>query len=411
MDKLTDEQLSVFKNLEKGNNVYLRGSAGTGKTYTIICLKEWAKRRYIRVGITAMTGCAALLINGSTLHSFLGIGLASKTAEELAQNTLGRRAFFVKKLKAVKMLVIDEVSMLDKTLFEKISKYLQIIRKLEAPFGGIQVVLCGDFCQLPPVKGEYCFKSDLWNELNLKECYLTKSFRQANDSTFQNLLESIREGKLSNENCDLLYKLQQTEFKYGIEPTKLYPLCANIDQINENNFNKLIKMGNKEMTYKTSISELAKKDPIWVEQQKIPEKIHLCVGCQVFVTHNISVDTGLVNGTRGVIKELTESSVIICKTNGVDQVVPFHSVCHEDDKENIWIEFMPLRLAFALTIHKSQGMTLDAIEIDLGKNIFEYGQAYTAISRAKNLSSIRLIHFDNNVFKTHSDVLKLYNKS
>jgi ATP-dependent exoDNAse (exonuclease V) alpha subunit len=410
MDTLTTEQKNVIKFLQNKKNIYLRGAAGTGKTYTIVCVKQWALERNIKIGITAMTGCASLLISGSTLHSFLGIGLASKSAEELASFTSSKRKFIATKLKKLQLLVIDEISMLDKTLFEKISQYLKLLRNNDLPFGGVQLLLCGDFCQLPPVNGKYCFNSELWDILNLQECYLTKSFRQSGDSTFQNLLESIRQCSLKPEDIEILNKLQKTEFKFGIKPTKLYPLCANIDEINEYYYQKLIKSGESNYTYNRYISDLAKNDLIWVEKQNIPDTNKLSVGCQVFVTHNVSIDDKIVNGTRGVIVQLSEINATIRKTDGELYTVSLHTVRHEDH-EDIWIQFMPLRLAFALTIHKSQGMTLDAIEIDLGKNIFEYGQAYTAISRAKNLDSIRLVHFDPKAFKTHGDVLKFYSKS
>jgi ATP-dependent DNA helicase PIF1 len=145
----------------------------------------------------------------------------------------------------------------------------------------------------------------------------------------------------------------------------------------------------------------------WFYKLDVPESIDLCVGCQVYVTHNITIECGIVNGTRGVIISMDERSVTIQKTDGIYYTVSMYRMM-EDENEKVWVEFMPLRLAFALTIHKSQGMTLDAIEIDLGENIFEYGQAYTAISRAKTLDSIRIVHFNPKAIKTHLLVRQFY---
>jgi len=407
MTGLTDEQLHVFECVKGGQNIYLRGAAGTGKSYTIRCLKEWAYENNINIGITAMTGCAALLIDGSTLHSFLGIGLADKTAEELAHFTKTKRKNLIKTMKEVRYLVIDEVSMLDKRLFEKISEYLSIIRGNANPFGNIKLILCGDFCQLPPVNGSYCFTSDLWKELHLEECVLTKSFRQHKDETFQKLLENLRKGKMTLETCKILESLKDTTFYQGIKPTKLYPLCSNIDDINAHYLNKFIQKGNQQHTYVPLVSESAKRDSKWIYKQNIPEKNQLCVGCQIYITHNVSFDSQIVNGTRGVITKLSENAVTILRTDGTTCTIAPYTIEHDEIKA-ITITFMPIKLAFALTIHKSQGMTLDAIQIDLGENIFEYGQAYTAISRAKDLQSIKVVSFDPKAFKTHRDVKKFY---
>lgn len=407
MDSLTDEQLLVFKFIKEGKHIYLRGAAGTGKTYTIQHLKQWLQGHNKNIGITAMTGCAALLIQGSTLHSFLGIGLANKTASELAAANAVNKKKIIKRLIQLNVLVIDEVSMLDKDLFEKISDYLKIIRKNDKPFGGVQLVLCGDFCQLPPVKGTYCFMSNLWKELSLQECCLTKSFRHHKDGVFRDLLESMRVGQLTEKHIELLNQLQQTKFNYGIKPTRLYPLCSNIEEINQHYFKKLLKKQALNFTYRRTMSEIPVKSMDWFYKLDVPESIHLCVGSQVYVTHNINMESGIVNGTRGVITSMDERSVTIQKTDGIYYTVSMYRMM-EDENELVWVEFMPLRLAFALTIHKSQGMTLDAIEIDLGENIFEYGQAYTAISRAKTLDSIRIVHFNPKAIKTHSLVRQFY---
>lgn len=405
MDTLTSEQQSLFTALENGHSVYLRGDAGTGKTYTLQCLHEWAILHHKKVHLSAMTGCAAQLFQGTTVHSFLGIGLASKTAEELAQWVLTRKRKLVKQLKQVDIWVIDEISMMDKILFETISEFLKILRKNPKAFGDIQLVLCGDFAQLPPVKGTYCFMSPLWNELQLTHIHLTESFRHDSDPSFQQLLTGIRSGKITQKQYQQLESLKSTTFPYGIQPTRLYPLCSNIEEINQHYLKKLIKKGHPSQTYERSISQQAL--PIWIQSLQIPDCMTLCVNAQVYVTHNISIESGLVNGTRGIIKEVYSKSIVLQTLEGNLHTIGYHSLFHEDNEE-VSVCFMPIRLAFALTIHKSQGMTLDAIELDLGENIFEYGQAYTALSRAKSLSGIRIVDLNLKAFKTHPSVRQFY---
>ena len=185
----------------------------------------------------------------------------------------------------------------------------------------------------------------------------------------------------------------------------MYPLCSNIDDINQHYLKKLIKKGHPSQTYVRTISHNAPTQ--WIHSQNIPEEVTLCVNAQVYVTHNLSPETGLVNGTRGILKEVHPTSVVLQTLEGLCHTIGYHTLYHEDDKE-VSIGFMPIRLAFALTIHKSQGMTLDAIELDLGENIFEYGPAYTALSRAKSLSGIRIVDLNLKAFKTHGLVRHFY---
>jgi hypothetical protein len=408
---LNYEQQSALKHFKLGKNIFLTGPAGTGKSVTLNKIKEYCVENKFKFGITASTGTAAFLLGGKTLHSFLGIGLASESAEDLFKNVRYKLPQIASKLRELKVLIIDEISMIDAALLDKISEYLQWMRKIYNPFGGIQVVLTGDFCQLEPVNGEYCFKSKVWEPLNLKIVYLTKLIRQDGDCKFQNILSKLRYGKCSQKTFELLSSLSKTKFG-EIKPTILYPRNFDVDKINKMESEKLIKSGAKNETYKIELPFSAKskeKTERWIKSLDIPDSVLLCVGDQVVVTVNIDQDNGIVNGTRGVVIDVRYKNVIIKNIDGKLLEIKYHKSINVEDS-NVHVSYIPLKLAYALSIHKSQGMTLDAIEIDIGSKIFAAGQAYTALSRAKNLNSVKVKSISKTSFIINNDVLEFYKK-
>lgn len=183
--KLNIEQQFAFDEFKTGKNIFLTGPAGTGKSVTLKKIIEHCEFSALKYGVTATTGTAAFLIGGKTLHSYLGLGLAKESAEEIFKFVRYKLKHVADKIRALNVLIIDEISMLDKELLEKISAYLSLLRRNSSPFGGLQIVLTGDFCQLEPVNGEYCFLSDLWKTINLKTIYLHKLVRQDGDTEFQ----------------------------------------------------------------------------------------------------------------------------------------------------------------------------------------------------------------------------------
>jgi ATP-dependent exoDNAse (exonuclease V) alpha subunit len=402
---MNKEQHIAFEAVKDGNNIFITGSGGVGKSYTLKNIIKWAQIERKNIAVTASTGCASYLIRGRTIHSFLGIGLAKKSAEDLANYVLLNKKFIVKKIKMLDMLILDEVSMINDELFDKISNYLQIIRKSPEPFGGIQMVICGDFAQLPPTEGKYCFLSPEWERSNIDVITLTQMMRQSEDHTFQRILQELRYGKCTKDTLKILRTLKKTKFdNNGIEPTVLYSLNVDVDTINNTKYKELINNGAKKQTYITTYSQSGEN---WAKSIKIPDKQELCVGSQVVLTWNFQQDIGLVNGSRGVIIELNVNGAIVRFVNGQEIIIPMMTIENEDD-DKCWVSFIPLKLAYAITIHKSQGMTLDSLIIDLGDSIFEYGQAYTAISRAKTLDSIKLLDVKSSSFKTHKDVISFY---
>jgi len=409
--KLNFEQASALKSFKSGKNIFLTGPAGTGKSVTLSKIKDHCESSRLNFGMTATTGTASFLIGGKTIHSFLGIGLAKESAKQIFEYVRYKLSHTAKKLRELQVLIIDEISMLDVELFDKISEYLCYMRKNTKPFGGLQIVLTGDFCQLEPVSGNYCFTSTIWNDLNLKTIYLHKLIRQDGDLEFQNILTKLRYGKCSLRTYNILASLSDTDFG-EIKPTILYPRNFDVDKINKLESEKLITSNAKRMTYELEYPKLSKnkeKTIRWIKSLDLPESIQLCIGDQVVVIANIDQDSGIVNGTRGVIIDVKSRSVIIKKINGTTFDIKYHkSVCAED--KDIYVSYLPLKLAYALSIHRSQGMTLDAVEIDIGSKIFAAGQAYTALSRAQSLESIKIKNISKNSFIVNQEVIEFYKK-
>lgn len=407
---LNAKQQNAFDTVKSGKNLFLTGLAGSGKTTTIKAIIEYANENDINIGTTASTGMAAYLIGARTLHSYLSIGLARDSAEELAKK-VNKNFFIANRIRKLQILIIDEISMIDKDLFTKVSEFLSIIRKKSKPFGGIQIILSGDFTQLPPVGGSFCFLSDVWKLAKFKTVILDVNIRQDGDAIFQNMLKELRWGNCSDETLSILQELKNTEFAEGIIPTKLYSLNVNVDKINNTEFNKLIQSGAEKKTYIADYS-LHANSKMWAGSIKIPAGVDLCVGAQVLVKSNIDMasdENMIVNGTRGVIVNLHDKSVDIKLVN--KSIVNINYVTLKcTDNEKISVSFMPLKLAYAITIHHSQGCTLDAIEIDLGDSIFEYHMAYTGLSRCKTLSSVKIIDVKAKSFKTHPLVKEFYNQ-
>ena len=406
---LNYEQSSAIKYFTTKKSIFLTGPAGTGKSVTLQKIKEYCQNNSIHFGICATTGTAAFLIGVKTINSYLGIGLATESAKEIYEHVRYKFPHTARKIRELKVLIIDEISMLDNILFDKISEYLCYMRRSTLPFGGLQLVLTGDFCQLEGVNGDYCFKSETWSKLNLRTVYLHKQIRQDGDLEFQNMLYKLRYGKCTNKIYEKLLTLKKTEFN-DIQPTRLYPRNVDVDRINKQEYEKLMKSGAKVLTYKIEYPKLSKnkeKTMKWMKTLDIPESIELCVGAQIVILANIDQDEGIVNGTRGVIIDVKLSSVIIKRIDNSVVEIRYHKTVSSEDS-NIFVNFMPMKLAYALSIHKAQGMTLDAIEIDIGNKIFASGQAYTAISRAKNLKSIKIKDISINSFIVNNDVLEFY---
>lgn len=399
------EQQQALDKIKAGHNVFLTGPGGVGKSFTMKAIVQWAKFKGLNYGVTATTGSAAVLVGGRTIHSFLGIGLGTKTAEQLATKVTTSIKVIGNRIKKLQLLVIDEISMMDKELLDKISLFLQIVRNsYDAPFGGIQMVFVGDFCQLQPPKGEYCFLAESWKNSKLQVIALKTMMRQKDDPRFQLILNKLRSGECNDEMELMLKNTQNNKFQGNVQPTMLYCNNVAVDSINEQNLDKLLSKGIETKEYPIVYSD--KTAQTWAESLKIQQSMKLCVGCQVVCTWNIDQDAGIINGTRGVVRHLDSMSIDIELVDGRIVSIEYIKMTHPD-MDKVFIQYLPVKLAWALTIHKSQGMTLDCVAVDL-KGVFACGQGYTALSRVRNMSNLQVYNVSKKSFMVHPKVLEFY---
>ena len=391
--KLNKNQEIILNFVMNDKNTFITGFAGSGKSFLIETLcKEFNKKGKI-YGLAAMTGCAAILINGTTLHNLLSIGLAKGEPIDLFKRIkkIGKLNY----LKSIQALIIDEVSMLSDILFDKINELFKLIKDNDIFFGGIQIILIGDMFQLKPIEGNYCFCSPNWN---FNTVILTENMRVQNDLEFENLLTNIRWGKITKDDYKLLLSMKDTTFENDIIPTKLFSTIKEVDIINQYELNKL---KTEKIIYRLK--------KIKNTNLKISD-ITLCVGAQVMITRNLDIANGIVNGTRGIVEILNKDSVTLKLVSGKLILIDYFHVNPEDDK-SINFKYLPLILSWALSIHKCQGATLDAIEINLGESIFADGQMYTAISRARNKSSVKITDLSKRSIKTNKAVIEFYKEN
>lgn len=399
---LTQKQQEILDAVHSKRNVLVTGPAGCGKSYVIqAVIKQYNKS----CAATAMTGIAATLLPfGKTLHSWGGIGLAKGDEEEILSK-VRRNKKIREQWQTVELLIIDEVSMLTAELFEKLDYVARKVRKSDKFFGGIQLLLCGDFCQLPPVgSSEYCFQSELFMD-NI-DCYLLdKIFRQQHDATFQEILNDLRFGVLSTEHRELLKGriVSSPGEKDGIIPTQLFPTNVEVNNINEKELQKLLDTGNESKVYGaiTKVCEpdgkiLPSKNPLYKKAIELLEKsymteneLKLCVGAQVMLVYNLSVEEGLANGSRGVVTGFLKGNPVVRFLNGIERAILVHEFTSELSFATVSRQQIPLKLAWAITIHKSQGLTLDYVVTNL-RSVFIPSQIYVSLSRVKNLEGLFL---------------------
>jgi ATP-dependent DNA helicase PIF1 len=415
LSQLNEEQRIVVENVKNGKNILITGSAGCGKSFVVKYIIQYATEAEKPLGICAMTGSAAVLIGGTTLHSFMGIGLARESVEYLVRRIVSKESNEI--LKELEMLIIDEVSMMNDELFTKVSQILSLIRKNPEPFGGVQIILVGDPFQLCPIENTYFFKSPEWTRANFQVALLKLNMRQAGDDIFKGILDRVRWGNCSKEDYKILKKLRHTTFPDGIIPTRLYSHNKDVDSINYNELENLVKNGRPCIKYNIKYKGDLRKQShskSYAKAMKLNEDLILCPGAQVVLTRNLDILHGLVNGARGTVIEIMPNYVTVQFVHRRSIVkIEYYAINAINTQmilsEPLDLAYIPLKLAWALSIHSSQGMTLDALELDLGSSIFAYGQAYTGLSRAKDMKSVKLVGLLPESFKTSPDVIEFYN--
>lgn len=474
MNKLSNEQNIAFQNYLNGENVFITGPGGSGKSTLIKKIYHHSLKCGKNIKVTALTGCAAILLdcNAKTIHSWAGIGTANYDCPfDNYIKKIKKNKIALNNWRKTQILVIDEVSMLSLKLFELLNYIAQKIRyKYNIPFGGIQVIMCGDFYQLPPIGNnddiktkQFCFESELWNFVFKKNCIieLIKIYRQ-NDETFMQILNQIRNGKIKRKTHNILTELvgKKLNPNFISQPTKLYPTKSSVEYINNYNLENLpgdiheykMKYLNSsnvhENLYGYSNNKLPIDFKIFADNLLCEKELKLKVGAQVMSIINISASAMdkkkfgsiikthinvnnddnddikffenyadeednerlvICNGSQGIVTKFCEVTgyPIIKFNNGIETIMEPH-IWQSELNELYSISQIPLILCWALTIHKSQGSTLDCAEIDVGSGIFECGQTYVALSRVKNLDGLYLTSYDVTKIKINKKVNDFY---
>lgn len=390
------KQSKALAILKSGKNVFLTGSAGAGKTYVLNRYIEYLKELKIPVAITASTGIAATHMNGMTIHAWSGIGVKDALGPKDLQ-FLKAKKYLNDKLEEVEVLIIDEISMLHKQQLDMVDLVLRFFKKNDLAFGGIQVVFSGDFFQLPPIgrqgeenKDKFSFMSKAWLDASPVICYISEQFRQS-DNELNRILNVIRDGKADQSTMDTLTKVSgRVQDKTLL--TRLYTHNTDVDRVN---FEYLTRIQAESKVFTAVIKGNDKLRDLLRKSVLTDEILELRIGTKVMFIKN-NFEKGYMNGTLGEVVEFTENGFPNVKT--ADKLIEAEpedwTIQDEHGKTLASFNQVPLRLAWAITVHKSQGMTLDAAEIDLSKT-FENGQGYVALSRLKDMDGLYLTGFNS----------------
>ena len=429
-DDLTDTQYFIKDKFKDGENLFITGPGGVGKSYLIKHLIHHCIMEGKKYQVCALTGCAAILLGSKakTIHSWSGIYRCDKEESEIIKQISSNWAIRTN-WKKIQVLIVDEISMMSKKMLSCLDKLGKRFRKNTLPFGGIQVVFSGDFFQLPPInEDEFCFESEVWNNLFNRENHieLTEIFRQK-DKQFIEILAEIRKGKLSATNLQVIE--ERLKVKTPEDITLLSPKKFIVDRINQSKFHQLdqaIQESNIIIRYdetnyihtqipippekKKQLNEKERKQVVnkLIKDSRCSTKLKLKLGTYIMITANIHLEDGIANGTQGIIVGFSNNHLPLVQfKSNMTRAIGYHT-WQSDDHPTITIRQLPMELAWATTIHKMQGASLDTAIMDLGPDIFEAGQIYVALSRVKSLEGLYLINFDPTVIKINKKVKKFY---
>ncbi len=424
---MTQDQ--ALKILKSGANVFLSGSPGSGKTHTINEYVAYLRGSGIEPAITASTGIAATHVGGMTIHSWSGIGI-KPSLNQYDIDRISTTEYVAKRILRTNVLIIDEVSMLGPDVLVSVDSICRAVKSKDEPFGGMQVILVGDFFQLPPIvtaienikdefnqetlysdagdlvdepKNMFAFSSRAWRDANLVVCYLTEQYRQ-DDEDFLSVLSAIRSDDFGEDHLRHIQNRKVDAKNFPENAPRLFSHNANVDMLNDST---LAKLAGGARSYqmlssgKESLVSSLKKGCL------SPEVLNLKVGAQVMFTKNNPREK-FVNGTLGEVAGFDKTSgfpIVKTRNNLNIEVKPMDWSVEENGKIRASITQLPLRLAWAITVHKSQGMSLDEAVIDLAR-VFEYGQGYVALSRVRRLSGLYIIGWNRKAFEVHPLVLE-----
>ncbi|KND50827.1 MAG: ATP-dependent DNA helicase PIF1 [Parcubacteria bacterium C7867-007] len=398
-------QSEALRILATGVNVFLTGEPGSGKTHTVNAYVQWLRERGIEPAVTASTGIAATHIQGMTIHSWSGIGV-KEFLSDADIDAIASKEHVVRRIQRTSVLIIDEVSMLSGAVLTMVDAVCREVRhRPDDAFGGMQVVLVGDFFQLPPISrnnsASFAFESPAWKELKLVACYLTEQHRQE-DKKFLNVLGAIRSREWDQGTVSTIMTRETDGYELDEDIPRLYTHNADVDRINEEKLSTLEGTGK---VYRMS----AEGAPPLIEALKrgclSPETLTLKEGAVVMGTKNNPAN-GMTNGTLATVTGFEKGSnfpIVETFDGRTLTISELEWAVEEGGRVRAKIRQIPLRLAWAITVHKSQGMSMDAAAIDLSR-AFEYGQGYVALSRVRSLAGLHILGWSEGAFQVHPEV-------
>lgn len=401
------QQVEALDLMKMGKNIFLTGAPGSGKTYLLNEYVSYLKSHEVQIAVTASTGIAATHLQGTTIHSWSGIGVRDHINEKDLEKILTAKQV-TRNYKKTKVLIIDEISMLHKHQLDMVDLIARNILEHDKPFGGLQVILCGDFFQLPPVSSstnsvQFAFEADAWRNGQFHVCYLQEQHRQGSDPLLT-ILDDIRKGTAGEHTKVPLRTRYKKEPEGSTKATKLYSRNINVDEINER---ELSNICSEEKTFTMTTSGFYLVVNGLKRSCLAQEHLKLKRGAEVMFIKNDAAGR-YVNGSRGIIVGFeSEEGWPIVRTYDDKIIVasPEEWKYEENGVVRATISQVPLRLAWAITIHKSQGMTLDAAEMDLG-DVFELGMGYVALSRVRSLSGLKLMNLNELALQVHPKILE-----
>ncbi len=401
---MTQEQ--ALNILKLGYNVFLTGAPGSGKTFLLNKYIDYLKDNGKGAAITASTGIAATHMGGVTIHSFTGMGI-KESLNDGDIRKLQRRPYLRKRFRKTNVLVIDEISMLHSFQFDLIDRICRAFKNRLKPFGGMQVVCSGDLFQLPPVQktretAHFVVESEAWKNMGIKVCYLEGQYRQKGGD-LSLLLNCIRNNAVEEARA-ILFNVKREKGAFSIAPTKLYTHNIDVDIINNA---ELSKIDEKEFVYYMHSRGNEKIASFLRKNCLAPEELVLKRGAKVMFVKN-NFDEGYVNGTLGKVIDFDEGGLPVVKTFSGNHIVADSArwTLEEDGQVKAEVSQIPLRPAWAITVHKSQGMNLDAAEIDLSKS-FIRGMGYVALSRLRQFSGLKLLGINETALLINQEILEL----
>lgn len=390
-----------------GKNVFLTGEPGAGKTYTLNEYIRQAKAAGKRIAMTASTGIAASHIDGMTIHSWSGLGIKD-SIQDWEIDKMAWQPKFMEKYNTVDVLVIDEISMLHGSRLDMLNRVAKWLRNNPAPFGGLQVIFVGDLFQLPPVtKGsevvDFVHTSESWAEAKPETCYLLEQHRQGADSALLTILREMRAGTLSADSRKLLESAKRPA-PDDDSVTRLYTHNLDVDALNRGMLAKI-----KAPTHRFHMTDTGDKYKVDAMKRNllVPELLELKMDAEVMFCAN-DFEAGFVNGTRGRVIDFTKNGdPIVLTTDGHEIVAGDHTwrLFHDRGFEIASVTQKPLRLAWAVTVHKSQGLSLDSAIIDLSQ-AFTPGMGYVALSRVRSLEGLYLVGMNEQALMMNQQIAK-----